>query len=38
MTAVSDPLGKGIVASLARPGANVTGTSLMAPDVVGKLA
>jgi ABC-type uncharacterized transport system substrate-binding protein len=34
--AVSDPLGTGLVASLARPGANVTGTSAMRSDVVGK--
>ena len=36
MVAVNDPLGSRLVASLARPGANVTGTSLMAPDLVGK--
>ena len=36
MTAVNDPLGSGLVSSLAHPGGNVTGTSLMAPDVVGK--
>src|SRR5262249_17942748 len=34
--AVGDPLGTGLVASLARPGANVTGTSPMSSDVVGK--
>lgn len=34
--AVSDPLGTGLVASLARPGANVTGTSAMSAEVVGK--
>jgi putative ABC transport system substrate-binding protein len=34
--AVSDPLGTGLVASLARPGANVTGTSAMSFEVVGK--
>ena len=34
--AVSDPLGTGLVASLARPGANVTGTAGMSADVVGK--
>jgi putative tryptophan/tyrosine transport system substrate-binding protein len=36
ITAVSDPLGTGLVANLARPGANVTGTSAMSSDVVGK--
>ena len=36
MTAVNDPLGSGLVSSLAHPGGNITGTSLMAPDVVGK--
>jgi putative ABC transport system substrate-binding protein len=34
--AVSDPLGSGLVTSLARPEANVTGTSSMTGDVVGK--
>ena len=34
--AVSDPLGTGLVASLARPDANVTGTAAMSADVVGK--
>jgi putative tryptophan/tyrosine transport system substrate-binding protein len=34
--AVSDPLGTGLVASLARPGANITGTAAMSSDVVGK--
>src|SRR5262249_40918646 len=33
MTASGDPLGSGLVASLARPGGNVTGMSLMAPDL-----
>src|SRR6185295_13831095 len=32
----SDPVGVGIVASLARPGGNVTGTSLMASDLSAK--
>jgi putative ABC transport system substrate-binding protein len=32
----SNPLGLGIVASLARPGGNVTGLSLLAPEVSGK--
>jgi ABC-type uncharacterized transport system substrate-binding protein len=37
MAAVGDPVGYGFVASLARPGGNVTGVSLMAPDLSGKL-
>ncbi len=32
----SDPVGTGIVASLARPGGNITGLSLMVPDLDGK--
>jgi putative tryptophan/tyrosine transport system substrate-binding protein len=36
MTTAGDPLGTGLVASLARPGGNVTGMSLMVPDVGGK--
>jgi ABC-type uncharacterized transport system substrate-binding protein len=36
MVAVSDPVGSGLVASLARPGANITGTSSMTAEVVGK--
>ena len=36
MAAAGDPVGSGLVASLARPGGNVTGTSLMAPDLGGK--
>ena len=36
MTAAGDPLGSGLVASLARPGGNVTGMSLMVPDLGGK--
>lgn len=31
-----DPLGSGLAASFARPGGNVTGLSLIAPEVVGK--
>ena len=36
MLAVGDPVGSGLVESLAHPGANVTGTSLMITEVVGK--
>jgi putative tryptophan/tyrosine transport system substrate-binding protein len=36
MMAAGDPLGSGLVASLARPSGNVTGMSLMAPDLGGK--
>ena len=36
MVAVNDPVGSGLIPSLAHPGGNVTGTSLMAPDLVGK--
>jgi putative ABC transport system substrate-binding protein len=32
----NDPLGGGLVASLARPGGNVTGLSTQAPDLAGK--
>ncbi len=35
--AVSDPVESGLVAGLARPGGNVTGSSLLAPEVVRKL-
>jgi putative ABC transport system substrate-binding protein len=31
-----DPLGAGLVASLARPGGNVTGLSIQSPDLAGK--
>ena len=34
--AVADPVGSALVTSLARPGANVTGNSVAAVDVVGK--
>jgi putative ABC transport system substrate-binding protein len=36
MSVVNDPVGSGLVPNLARPGGNVTGLSLMAPDLVGK--
>jgi putative tryptophan/tyrosine transport system substrate-binding protein len=36
MTSAGDPLGSGLVASLARPGGNVTGLSLMSSDLAGK--
>jgi putative ABC transport system substrate-binding protein len=36
MTRDSDPVGNGFVASLARPGGNITGLSNLASDLVGK--
>jgi putative tryptophan/tyrosine transport system substrate-binding protein len=36
MTAAGDPVGSGLVASLARPGGNVTGLSARSPDLSGK--
>jgi len=36
MTSGGDPLGSGLVASLAQPGGNVTGLSLMVSDIAGK--
>ena len=36
MVGVSDPVGSGLIASLARPGGNITGTSSMTAEVVGK--
>jgi putative ABC transport system substrate-binding protein len=36
MTAAGDPLGSGLVASLARPDGNVTGMSLMVPELGAK--
>jgi putative ABC transport system substrate-binding protein len=34
---VADPVGSGLVASLPRPGGNVTGLSMMTPDLTGEL-
>ena len=36
MVGVSDPVGSGLIASLGRPGGNITGTSGMAAELVGK--
>lgn len=36
MAVVADPVATGFVASLARPGGNISGLSMMAPEVVGK--
>jgi putative tryptophan/tyrosine transport system substrate-binding protein len=36
MTGTSDPVGTGFVASLARPGGNITGLSLLSPELSGK--
>ena len=33
---ITDPVGSGLVAGLARPGGNVTGLSLQSPDIAGK--
>jgi ABC-type uncharacterized transport system substrate-binding protein len=36
MATSGDPIGAGLVASLARPGGNVTGLSTLVPEVIGK--
>ena len=36
MLAVADPVTSGFIASLARPGGNIMGLSLMSPELVGK--
>ena len=33
---IIDPVASGLVRSLARPGGNLTGQSMMSPDLVGK--
>jgi putative ABC transport system substrate-binding protein len=37
MTLEGDPVGSGFVASLARPGGNITGLSVLAPELSGKM-
>jgi putative tryptophan/tyrosine transport system substrate-binding protein len=37
MVAGADPVGAGFIASLARPGGNVTGTAISPPEIAGKL-
>ena len=36
MVAVGDPVGTGLIASLARPGGNLTGNTSIAPELEGK--
>jgi len=36
MMSVGDPVGSGLVASLARPGGNVTGLATLSPELIGK--
>jgi putative ABC transport system substrate-binding protein len=36
MIGIGDPEGAGLVTSLARPGGNITGNTILAPDVAGK--
>jgi putative ABC transport system substrate-binding protein len=37
MVAGADPVGAGFIASLARPGGNITGTAISPPEIAGKL-
>jgi putative ABC transport system substrate-binding protein len=37
MAVVSDPVGQGLIASLAKPGSNITGTSSQAEDILPKM-
>jgi putative tryptophan/tyrosine transport system substrate-binding protein len=36
MAGVANPVGSGLVASLARPGGNITGLAVLLPEIVGK--
>jgi ABC-type uncharacterized transport system substrate-binding protein len=36
MMGIGDPVGAGLVSSLARPGGNITGNTILGPDVAGK--
>jgi putative ABC transport system substrate-binding protein len=36
MIGIGDPVGGGLVSSLARPGGNITGNTILGPDVAGK--
>jgi putative ABC transport system substrate-binding protein len=36
MIGIGDPVGAGLAASLARPGGNITGSTILGPDVAGK--
>ena len=36
MIGIGDPVGAGLVSSLARPGGNITGNTILGPDVAGK--
>jgi putative tryptophan/tyrosine transport system substrate-binding protein len=36
MMGVGDPVGSGLVSSLARPGGNITGNTILGPEVAGK--